>query len=59
MKTLQSDYIILSETGWTDNELGLAWLKNSFDSGTLQYDNNGKRRPQILIFDGHASHILI
>ena len=35
MQTLQSGHIALSETGWTDNELGLAWLKNCFDPGTL------------------------
>jgi len=32
-------------------------LKNCFDPGTLQYDDHGKRRPRILIFDGHVSHI--
>ncbi len=57
MKALQSGHIVLSETGWTDNELGLAWLKNCFDPETLWYDDNGKRRSRILIFDGHASHI--
>ena len=57
MKTLQSGHIALSKTGWTDNELGLAWLKNCFEPGTLRYDDNGKRRSRILIFDGHASHI--
>ena len=57
MQTLQSGHIALSETGWTDNELGLAWLKNCFDPGTLRYDDHGKQRPRILIFDGHASHI--
>ena len=31
MKTLHSGHIALSENGWTDNELELAWLKNCFD----------------------------
>ena len=57
MKALHSSHIALSDNGWTDNELELAWLKDCFDPGTVRYDNNGKRRPRILIFDGHASHI--
>jgi hypothetical protein len=57
MKTLESGHIALSDTGWTDNELGLAWLQDCFDPETLRYDNDGKRRTRILIFDGHASHI--
>src|SRR5436190_18962205 len=48
MKALRFGHIALSETGWTDNELGLAWLKNCFDPGTLRYDDNDKRRSWIL-----------
>ena len=57
MQILKSGHIVLSETGWMNNELELTWLKNCFDPRTLQYDDQDKRRPRILIFDGHASHI--
>ena len=34
MKALHSDHIALSDNGWTDNELGLAWLKDCFEPET-------------------------
>ena len=57
MKTLKSGHIALSDNGWTDNELGVAWLKDCFHPETLRYDDSGKPRTRLLIFDGHASHI--
>ena len=59
MQILKSDHIVFSETGWTDNELELTWLKNCFESRTVQYDDNDKWWFQILIFDDHVSHISI
>jgi 4-hydroxybenzoate polyprenyltransferase len=56
MKALKSGHIALSDNGWTDNELGLAWLKDCFHPETLRYDDSGKQRTRVLIFDGHASH---
>lgn len=50
-------HIALSDNGWTDNELGVAWLKDCFHPETLRYDDSGKPRTRLLIFDGHASHI--
>lgn len=46
--------ITMSENGWTDNSIGLAWLQNCFDEQT-KICQKGQYR--ILIVDGHASHI--
>ena len=46
--------IATSENGWTDNELGLDWLKKSFEPATAKYLQGEYR---LLIVDGHASHI--
>jgi hypothetical protein len=43
-----------SETGWTNNELGLEWLKSIFDRETKHKASRGWR---LLILDGHGSHI--
>lgn len=42
----------ISENGWTDNELGLEWLKSHFEP--LTRPENGEYR--LLILDGHSSH---
>ena len=47
-------HIALSENGWTDNELGLEWLKECFHPET---EKTQKGEYRLLIFDGHASHI--
>ena len=46
--------IATSENGWTDNELGLDWLKKCFEPATAKYLHGEYR---LLIVDGHASHI--
>jgi hypothetical protein len=46
---------ISSPTGWTNDEIGLAWLQ-SFDRGTKAKARNG-RDPRLLLLDGHNSHI--
>ena len=45
--------ISVSENGWTNNELGLAWLKH-FDAHTKDRSVGVYR---LLILDGHESHL--
>ncbi len=40
-----------SEKGWTDNELGVRWLKDQFIPNTLAPEHH-----VLLILDGHRSH---
>jgi hypothetical protein len=50
---LPSDWVIaLSQNGWTNNQLGLDWLKH-FDRSTVKRTNS---RYRLLILDGHESH---
>ncbi|KAF4453469.1 hypothetical protein F53441_3879, partial [Fusarium austroafricanum] len=44
--------IATSPNGWTDNEIGLEWLKH-FDRCTTKQSKN---RYRLLILDGHESH---
>lgn len=46
-------HIATSPNGWTDNEIGLEWLKVCFELETQCGDNEYR----LLILDGHASHI--
>ena len=46
--------IATSENGWTDNELGVDWLKRCFEPATAKYLHGDYR---LLMVDGHASHI--
>ena len=43
----------MSKNGWTNNVLGLAWLKH-FDAHTKARQMGGY---QLLILDGHESHL--
>jgi hypothetical protein len=43
-----------SPSGWTNNELGLAWLKGVFDRETKA---KARLAYRLLILDGHGSHI--
>jgi len=45
--------VAVSSNGWTNDEIGLMWLKEIFDEGTKRY-TQGKYR--LLILDGHHSH---
>ncbi|RYC78589.1 hypothetical protein BFJ63_vAg18538 [Fusarium oxysporum f. sp. narcissi] len=50
---LPPDWVIAtSQNGWTNNELGLEWLKH-FDRSTTKRSN---ARYRLLILDGHESH---
>jgi DDE superfamily endonuclease len=46
-------HIACSENGWTDNELGLEYLKEHFEPQTRTQTD----RYRILICDGHESHV--
>lgn len=46
--------IALSEKGWTNNTLGLDWLKEVFEPSTKARQKGSHR---MLILDGHDSHI--
>lgn len=43
-----------SSSGWTNYELGFAWLKDIFDRETKE---KAGRRWRLLILDGHGSHL--
>jgi hypothetical protein len=43
-----------SPTGWTNNEIGLAWLKQVFNRFTKA---KARRKYRLLILDGHGSHV--
>jgi hypothetical protein len=43
-----------SASGWSNNEVGLAWLEQVFDRRTKK---KAQRKYRILILDGHASHL--
>ena len=47
-------HVCVSENGWTDNELGIEWLKRCFEPESAQ-DQKGEWR--LLLWDGHTSHI--
>jgi hypothetical protein len=52
---LPGDWVIgVSENGWTNDILGLTWLKNVFEKHTA-YRTKGVYR--LLILDGHGSHL--
>lgn len=53
MSYIFSNSISISPNGWTDQELGYAWLQNDFDPATR--DKAGGRY-RLLILDGHNSH---
>ena len=57
LKVLKSGHIAVSNNGWTDIELGMAWLRECFHPNTLRFDEQGRQHPRILIYDGHSSHI--
>ncbi|KAK1920131.1 hypothetical protein P3342_002427 [Pyrenophora teres f. teres] len=47
-------FVANSTSGWTNNELGLAWLEQIFDRFTR---DKARRRWRLLILDGHGSHV--
>ena len=49
-----SAFITSSPSGWTNNEIGIAWLKQVFDRYTRE---KARRSYRLLILDGHGSHV--
>ncbi|RYN57418.1 hypothetical protein AA0114_g2574 [Alternaria tenuissima] len=43
-----------SPSGWTNNDIGLAWLKGVFERETRRHASTGYR---LLLLDGHGSHV--
>jgi hypothetical protein len=43
-----------SESGWGNNDVGLAWLEQVFERFTKQ---KARRSYRLLILDGHGSHL--
>ena len=43
-----------SPSGWTNNELGMAWLEQVFERFTK---GKARRQYRLLILDGHGSHV--
>ena len=43
----------MNPNGYTDDELGLLWLKEMFEKETADFANG---KPRILITNGHGSH---
>jgi len=50
----QRAYFSSSPSGWTNNDIGLAWLKQVFDRSTKP---KARRSYRLLILDGHGSHL--
>jgi hypothetical protein len=49
-------FITSSDSGWTNDDLGLAWLRNVFDRSTKE---KCRRSWRLLILNGHGSHVTI
>jgi hypothetical protein len=47
-------HVTLSPSGWTNNDIGLAWLEQVFDRYTKA---KARRSYRLLILDGHGSHV--
>jgi hypothetical protein len=49
-----SAFVTNSPTGWTNKDIGLAWLTEVFERFTAQ---KARRQWRLLILDGHGSHL--
>jgi hypothetical protein len=49
-----SVHVTSSPSGWTNNDMGLAWLEQVFDRYTKE---KARRSYRLLILDGHRSHV--
>ena len=52
--TVHKSFFASSPSGWTNNNLGLAWLKQVFDRETKA---KARQSYRLLILDGHGSHV--
>ena len=51
---IHSVLVSSSPSGWTNNEVALAWLEQVFDRHTKE---KARRKYRLLIVDGHGSHV--
>jgi hypothetical protein len=49
-----SVHVTSSPSGWTNNDIGLAWLEQVFDRYTKE---KARQSYRLLILDGHGSHV--
>ena len=49
-----SVFVTSSPSGWSNNDIGLAWLKQVFERETRRYASTGYR---LLLLDGHGSYV--
>ena len=49
-----SVHFTTSPSGWTNNDIGLAWLEQVFDRYTRE---KTRRKHRLLVVDGHGSHL--
>jgi hypothetical protein len=49
-------FVTSSPSGWSNNEIGLAWLEQVFDRNTKE---KARRNWRLLILDGHGSHVTL
>lgn len=56
IKRTDDVFVTSSPTGWTNNDIGLAWLEQVFDRHTKRKAGLG-RKWRLLIVDGHGSHV--
>jgi hypothetical protein len=49
-----SVFLSSSPSGWTNNDIGLAWLKEVFDRETRRH---ARSRYRLLLLNGHGSHL--
>tara|TARA_R110002003_G_scaffold848_1_gene21686 strand:+ start:790 stop:1551 length:762 start_codon:yes stop_codon:yes gene_type:complete len=55
IKVIKHDvFVTSSPPGWTNNDIGLAWLEQVFNRQT---EKKARRRWRLLIVDGHGSHV--
>jgi hypothetical protein len=47
-------HVVSSPSGWTNNDIGLSWIKQVFDQYTKE---KCRRSYRLLILDGHGSHV--
>jgi hypothetical protein len=50
-------FISSSPNGWSNNDIGLAWLEQVFDRYTREKAEKDRRAWRLLILDGHGSHV--
>ena len=55
-EVFKNGHTAVSETGWSDNAVSLAWLQGAFHPETCATQSNSDQW-RILLVDGHGSHV--